>query len=74
MNALDHFFQLPESLEASPGLLRTLSELEHHVEQAVTGQTAFRPLGPMPNGAKRRFNRIRRAKTLPMMSRKLVER
>ena len=41
---------------------------------AVTAQTVVRPLRPIPNGAKRGFNRIGRSKTLPVMSGKLVER
>ena len=70
MNTRDHEWQLPEASEVGPGLPRTLAEVEQHVQQAVTDGI---PLGPIPNGVKRGFNRIRGPKALPVMGRKLVE-
>ena len=74
LNAPNYLSQLLEAPEPSPGLLRTPSELKHHVEHAISRETAIRLLRPMANGAERGFNRIRGSQTRPVLSWKRIER
>ena len=44
------------------------------MQHAVTGQAAFRSLGPMTDSPERRLNRIAGPNALPVLGRKIVER
>ena len=59
--------------QASPFLLRALTELEHPMQHAVTAQITLRALRSVANGAEGRFDRVGRAQALPVHGREIVE-
>ena len=62
-----------EAALTAPVFLRTLPELEHHLQHAVPTQAALCSLGPVADGAEGRLNRIGRPQALPVLGREIIK-
>ena len=73
LHTLDDFWQLIMAVEASPGLLRAVDQLEHHGERGLVREASLRADRPVPHGRESAFNGIGGAQVLPMLRREIVK-
>ena len=61
------------AVEASPGLLRAVDQLEHRGERGLVREASLRADRPVPHGRESAFNGIGGAQVLPMLRREIVK-
>ena len=65
--AEDDFRQLIVTIEATPGFLGDLAEIEDHGERGLVRKTSLGAHGAMTYGRERAFNDVGRAQMLPVL-------
>jgi hypothetical protein len=72
-NALQQQLDLFRAVDAAPGFLGFLDQLECQIEEGWSRHAVARTSSPVAHGRERRLNRIRRAQMLPVLGREVVK-